>query len=234
VSLFLADTIVLPGQGSAEGLAKLIVADIMRFMPLDELKKRFAGAAFDGQYILEGIQANLLALLGGTREWRTVQWDPAHQVELALHDVRLDKTGTMQLNDVDWYGPLAETVAVLLNQFQYGKGYEEAREIATEMLIAFRDPQKLCDTRFAQSEVKCYDNFLADFPVFAEFYKTASTIPAGATKGKGKALRTERNADERAKLELYNLLRDQLNVGRILVLRDLLTHVRAFSLFAQA
>ena len=167
-------------------------------------------------------------------KWLLVQWDAAHLLELGVGDVRADKTGTEKLNNVEWYKPLMETLSLLLNAFQYGKGYEEIRQIAAELLIALRNPAKLCETRFAASEKKVLESFLCNYIIYVQWYKEASTIPEGATTGKKKkSPRTKRNADEESKLAYYNQLRDMMFVGRLLVLRDLFQHISEFSLLAQ-
>ena len=116
-------------------------------------------------------------------------------MELALNDVRQDKTGTIKLHSVEWYGPLSETIALLVNSFQYGKGYEEIRVISSQLALKLRDPAKYCETRFAVSEKKVLECLLANYLVYVQAYRDASTIPEGATKGRGKTPRTERNVE---------------------------------------
>jgi hypothetical protein len=93
----LSDTIVPADMGDAEGLAKLILADLLKLMPMEELKTRLTAMAFDGQYICEDVPGELRALLDSklSADWLTGMWDGAHLVELGLNDVRLDKTGTI-------------------------------------------------------------------------------------------------------------------------------------------
>ena len=232
-SVMLADSIVLSGGGTAAGLAKTIVDGIAKFIPPEELPQRCAGFCFDGQYLCEDVPGALCSLLGLKFIFHTFFWDKAHLLELVINDVRLDKTGLVTLQSVDWYAPLSETVALLLNSFQYGKGYEEIRAIASELDLDLRDPAKFCETRFAASEKKVIDGLLVNFLVYVQAYRAASTIPEGATKGRSKVPRTERNVEERAKLSLLNKLTDMMFVGRLLILRDLFQHISKFSLFAQ-
>ena len=55
----------------------------------------------------------------------------------------------------------------------------------------------------------------------------------GATKGKKKLPRTERNKEEAHKFDLLQKLLNMLFVGRLLVLRDIFAHVSRFSLLCQ-
>ena len=205
----------------------------MQYISVEELAQRLAGCAFDGQYILEGVHAVLLKIVGGKLTWCTVRWDPAHQVELALNDVRMDKTGVSKLRTVEWYKPLSESISLLVNSFQYGKGYEEIRALAAKLQVTLLNPAKFCETRFVQSETKVIKSLLENWPLYVGWYEVASSIPAGATKGKGNKLREKLNADEKAKLALLHQLKDIMFVGRLLFLHDLFQHVRKFSLMAQ-
>ena len=45
--------------------------------------------------------------------------------------------------------------------------------------------------------------------------------------------RTERNSDEKAKLQLLDDLTDMLFIGRLLILKEIFKHVSAFSLLCQ-
>ena len=225
-SVMLADAIVLPGDGTASGLAEVIEKGITKFVSREELQQRIAGFSFDGQYLCEGVQGELCKLLALSLSWHLVQWDAAHLIELVLNDVRLDKIGTETMFSVEWYGPLSELIAHLINPFQYGKAYEEIRAIASALLQRLRDPAKYCETRFAASEKKVIESLLENFLVYRTYYVSASSIPEGATKGKAKTPRTERNAEERAKLVLLNKLTDMMFVGRLLILNDVFQHIR--------
>jgi hypothetical protein len=132
-----------------------------------------------------------------------------------------------------WYGPLTVTVALLLNAFQYGKGYEELRAMAAVLLMVLRDPQKFCDTRWTASEVKVLENLLFNYALYVAWYTKASTIPEGDTVGRPAKPRLKRNADERAKYDLLMQLKDMAFVSRMLILQDMLAHVSKFSLLLQ-
>ena len=239
IKAFMLSNTIVPPEGDAAGLARLIFDEVVEFLPSAEFKERCSGMAFDGQYICEGVPAALRALLDGdaalklTAGWMTGLWDAAHLAELALADVRKDKVGTIPLRTVEWYGPLSELLAALVNNFQYGKGYEELRRIAADLGSKMRDPAKFCDTRFASAERKVLCSFVENFVLYDKFYETASSVPAGATTGKKRQPRTQRSAEERAKHALLMQLRDAAFVGRVLVMRDILSHVSKFSLFAQ-
>ena len=204
-----------------------------QFISLEELKQRCSGFAFDGQYICEKVPVELLKLMGGKLAWRTFQWDRAHQVELALNDVRMDKTADITLRTVEWYKPSAEDLSYLVNSFQYGKGFEEAGIIAGELSLALHNPAKICDTRFVQSELKVIKSLLHNFPIYVRWYEIASSIPAGATKGKSKKPRETRNAEEKAKLLMFHKLKDMMFIGRLLILQDILQLFMTFSLMTQ-
>lgn len=179
-AVMLSNTIVLPDDGDAKGLAKSMLKSMSAFVPGAELRSRCAGLAFDGQYICEDVPGELRKLIGGTQKWLTAMWDGAHQLERALHDVREDKTGTIKLATVHWYGPLSDLLAALLKKYQYGKGYEKLRLVSEEEGLKMRNPQTFCATRFNRSEVKVIEGFLLNFKAYAKEYERASSIPAGA------------------------------------------------------
>ena len=235
-ALLLGDVLVKPGENDAKGLADAAfkMLDEMLGISAAEALQRIAGFCRDGAYIMENIGKELLAQAGAKdAKFLLVTNDAAHQAERFCGDVAEDKVGKKKLNTVEWLPSIPVKLSAVNNQFAYGKAHEEARLIAEETGDAFRDPKKIIETRFTATKLKAVKSYLASFTVFNAWYKEHTTIPPGAKQGKGKKLRTKLNAEERAKLELYNLLRNRSFVGRLLLLRDVLSWVSEFSLAAQ-
>ncbi|CEO98804.1 hypothetical protein PBRA_006918 [Plasmodiophora brassicae] len=186
-------------DGTATGLAHSLMSSVAKVLPHEsEYRERLTGMAFDGQYIRDGVPAAVRDIVSSesSSSWLTSVWDPAHIVELAVNDVRKDKTGTIPLNNVEWYSTLAANVGFVVNE-----------------------------TRFAASEVVVYRNFLRNYALYVTYFVEKSSVPPGRRKNRSK--------DEQKAFERLQLLRDMLFVGRVLVVHDMLSHIKKFSLYAQ-
>eukprot|EP00918_Siedleckia_nematoides_P060092 GHVU01131073.1.p1 GENE.GHVU01131073.1~~GHVU01131073.1.p1 ORF type:complete len:403 (+),score=54.92 GHVU01131073.1:260-1468(+) len=228
--VMLGNTVVAPDSNNAAGLAQMLVNEAETLMPMQELRSRCASMAFDGQYICEGVPAKVRALLGGTSRWRTAMWDVAHKNELVVNDCRKDKDGTEDLNSVGWLKTVQDTITKIQEKFQYGKAFEVVLAMAAETDEPLQAPRTFCSMRFVTSWSTTVKNFLKNFKTYAAYYEDASTIPTGAM-GKNRKQRTERIKDERTAFKLLSRLKDQLFVGRVLIVRDLFQHLAKVRLF---
>eukprot|EP00918_Siedleckia_nematoides_P047487 GHVU01103992.1.p1 GENE.GHVU01103992.1~~GHVU01103992.1.p1 ORF type:complete len:659 (-),score=80.50 GHVU01103992.1:1534-3510(-) len=223
--IMLANTVVGSGQGKAPALAQLLVDNAVALVPKEELSERCSGMAFDGQYIAGKVPEAVRDIIGGSQEWRTSGWDVSHKIELVCFDCRQDKVGTEDLNSISWYSDMPTTVTTLLNRCQWGKGFQELRDAAEEMDAQLWMPLKFSETRFVKAALKVYVNLLRNYGVLVNFYTNASTVPEGARRGKSSRPRVKRNKHEKAAFRLLMKLKDQLFVGRLLVVADLYQHL---------
>ena len=233
--LMVANGIVTPAKGDAKGLLESIILALSSLVDTDELRERIAAFMFDGAYINWNIHEQIESQLEISTRVLTCTWDGMHHYQCALDDVRTDRPparGGRNLFTVEWYGAAPDEVGLIVNNHQWGNGYEELRQLAAEHALAMRQPKKFCETRMVQSELKVYDAFiLVNWPLYVMHYTEASAIPVGATV-RGKA-RVKRNAAEAAALVCLDKLLDMAFVCTLLVLVDLLKLVMFLSLEAQ-
>ena len=186
IGVMLADSVVAEGDSDAAGLSAAILKAIKDFIPDNEAcKEQITAFCFDGQYIVGGVPKELWAkLTGGKSGWVTIQWDGAHKLELVLHDVREDKTGTVKLHEVDFYKPFLAEVTEIAGSFRVGKAGEVIRRMVVDMNeesaengddpIRWLMARIFCDTRFSQSEQGVYNVVIRMFPVWAAYFEEQS------------------------------------------------------------
>ena len=230
---------VKSGADDRDALAKAQLATLASVgISKEEVAQRVAGFVFDGAYIqgLTGIGDVLKKAIGMTRgDFMTCTWDLAHLLERGAGDVLVDKHGILALQSVDWIIKIADSISAINNMFMYGAGNQEAKDLANEVAATFRDPIKMCDSRFLQYNVRAITAYLDSFRTMASWYSRAAAIPEGATTGRGKSTkqRTARNAEEARFHELYCQMCDGAFVGRLLMLRQVFSWVVELSLAAQ-
>jgi hypothetical protein len=162
----------------------------------EQLRQQFTSFAVDGQYILlncsEHLAKHQLRVDGDgdeatqediekTKQWLLVNWDKAHQMELAIKDTRVDRVGISidgdgvcgGLPSVSWYQPMAKDISAIISRFNYGKSYEAMLSMASDLGIKFYQLQRFCETRFAQSEQKVYASFMKDWLAVLRLMKVA-------------------------------------------------------------
>jgi hypothetical protein len=104
---------------------------------------------------------------------------------------------------------------------RWGKGYEECLKIAEDLGEKFKNPEHLCETRFAASECRVYSNCLDNWKVKME-----------VTEKRVGELRT---TDE-SHIQLCNDLKKLSNLrwlGQLCCTRDLMVHVKHLSEYVQ-
>ena len=207
----------------AAAAATHIIAGVASVISSEGLRKRLASLAVDGAYVAGNVPAALRLALGYEPEsaWMLGRWCLAHMLELAIHDCRLNKKGSVALRCCAWYANVAVVVSLLLDAVSHGKGYEDLLALSAELKVKLLMPKRICITRFAQSELKVYSSFLRDFPILHAYYVKHSG-PADAD--------SERNAKEEAVYELSFELTDYHFVSGLLLLRDVFAKTSALSL----
>jgi hypothetical protein len=87
-------------------------------------------------------------------------WDPTHRLELVTGDIRVDKLGVdVELMAVPWYAETPKDIDAMYACCSYGKQYEELLQTAAHLGRKWYAMVKLCETKFAQSELKVYIYF---------------------------------------------------------------------------
>jgi len=70
-----------------------------------------------------------------------------------------------ELPSVEWYAKISELISDIYTKFSYGQRYESLLDIANDMDTLLYALKRFCDTRFAQSEHKVYQNFVRNYIV---------------------------------------------------------------------
>jgi hypothetical protein len=109
-------------------------------------------------------------------EWLLCTWDPAYRMELVANDIRVDREGVdVELMVVPWYSQTPRDIAVMYATWSYDKQYQELLETAGHLGDRCYAMVKLCDTRFAQSEMKVYINFEKNYRTYRRAWGGSNT-----------------------------------------------------------
>ena len=110
-----------------EGLAK---AELNKLGVEDS---QLEGIAVDGEYVKKGIKKKLLETLDIANmseedkdNWISMIWDPAHELELAVNDVRKDSL-------FEWLELFIKQVNEVTEILNIGKGLQESMRVAEDM-----------------------------------------------------------------------------------------------------
>ena len=123
-----------------------------------EIRERFCGGSFDGQYFKLNVPKHLAAKLSLDSDFTedAIIWDVAHRIELACEDVK---------KITPWLQELDTTLQSVMTKFNLGTHHTNLREISEEMEIDFREFCLFSETRFIQYAHRTYDHFVLMYPV---------------------------------------------------------------------
>ena len=145
---------------SGDNVTELLIQSIKETLnwSIPEIRERFCGGAFDGQYLKLNVPTHLaekLSLKPDFTEDSTI-WDAAHRVELACEDT---KKGTKWLTDFD------TTLQSIMKKFTLGMHHTDVRDIAKELGETFLEFCLFSDTRFIEYAHRTYDHFYLMYKV---------------------------------------------------------------------
>ena len=116
------------------------------------------GIGVDGEYVKKGFKEKLLEILEipeftleEKAEWFTMVWEPAHELELAVKDVRKDGV-------FDWLDKHIKLINEATELLNIGKGLQQSIEAATEIDEKLYKLRNLSDTRFVAYFGDCLRN----------------------------------------------------------------------------
>lgn len=110
---------------------------------------------FDGQYFNLGIPGHLTRLLNLDNNVN-FGWDWAHKLQLC--ETHAQKSNL-------WIEPVCDVINEVLKKFSFGKCFEKALEIASNMDVDLKALLWWSNTRFAAYENLMFENFLDNYPV---------------------------------------------------------------------
>ena len=141
------------------GVAQSLHENLLKRFPDENIRSRFVGGAFDGQYHILGVPDHLLTLMNVNdqdKPWYSFHWDPAHILELAEKNSKAPSASP-------WVQDVENTIKNINKVFGYGKRYEELLDTSGGTALK---PNSFSDTRFASYAANSMKNFLNNYPHF--------------------------------------------------------------------
>lgn len=119
------------------------------------------GLAFDGHYFDLKVDQKFVETYGSELnvDFLLPTWYIAHKLECALRDVR-------KTHFCAWLEKQTCTVGEVMKNYKWDIWYKELIGVANELGSSIFNPKSCQDTQFGQSEVKVYETFVKDFPLF--------------------------------------------------------------------
>jgi len=107
-------------------------------------------------------------------------------------DIRVDKLGVdVELMSVPWYAQIPKDIAAMYACCSYGKQYEELLKNAKHLGQRWYAMVKLCETRFAQSELMVYKNFEKNYKTYRTTWSGDAGVFAKEKAAAARATKTE-------------------------------------------
>ena len=158
-------------QHDIASLAKLSKSALEKFGVED---KQVEGIAVDGEYVKKGIKDKIIAELDISDmdptelgEWITVIWDPAHELELAVKDVRKEDIFEWMENYIKQINEATE----LLN---ISKGLQQSLQAAEDLEEKLYKLRNISGTRFVAYFYDCLANNEKSLAISIEVLKEKS------------------------------------------------------------
>lgn len=191
-ALFLGHPVVKTHNG--QGVADSIVSCIAEY---GITKTQYNGGSFDGQYFKLSVP-DYLNKHFSEEEDKTYyyDWDPMHKAGLV--DDHLRKNAKFS-----WIVAIAETIASIFGEFNYGKEYENLRDVSCQLSMQethgeqnnFKNPCFFSETRFANHCKKVYQNFREDFKAIVTVFEERQMDSIG-----GSSVQREKAASANVKM----------------------------------
>ena len=132
------------------------------------------GLGVDGQYVKLGVKKQLVQKLevpglssAKLQDWITEIWEPAHNINLADHDVR-------DMAMFDWLVRATNQVGDITEILGIGKGLEQCLDAASELDECLYRLKSYSKTRFAAHAEKSFSNFEKSFLIIVHALKERS------------------------------------------------------------
>ena len=145
---------------TGENVTELLLHSIKTTLgwSIQEIRERFCGGSFDGQYFKLNVPKHLATKLSLEHNFTidALIWDVAHRFELGCEDVK---------NITPWLQELDTTLQSVMKKFSLGMHHTNLRDIGKEMNIEFKEFCLFSDTRFIEYSHRTYDHFVLMYPL---------------------------------------------------------------------
>ena len=119
-------------KGDGSYITNLFITEVCNVLNLSEadLRKRFCGACYDGQYLHLNVATHISEKLDLPLPFvqESVIHDPAHRVELAANDVKngkKDRNGSIKIPATKWLIELDNVLQHIMVKCNYGANHSE-------------------------------------------------------------------------------------------------------------
>lgn len=165
-------------DNSGVGVTTLLIKTVCNTLnwTIEELRERYSGACYDGQYIhlaVRSHQADILNLPSSLMK-DSVTHDAAHRLELACKDTedgRKRMDGTELFKGTKWLQDLINVLQHIMKIYRFGKHHSDLNKVAQEMGMSFLEFNLFSETRFVEHSHRTYDHFVRMYPVLFEKLK---------------------------------------------------------------
>ena len=145
---------------TGENVTELLLSSIQNTLvwTIAEIRQRFCGGSFDGQYFHLNVPDHFATKLSLDKDFTrdALTWDIAHRIELACEDTK---------KQTNWLQELDTTLQSIMKKFTLGKHHTDLRSISVEIGEKFLEFCLFSDTRFIEYAHRTYDHFFIMYPV---------------------------------------------------------------------
>ena len=204
------DVPIVKGDGyDADGLSKM-AKKILNDAGAED--QQLEGIGWDGEYVKKGVKAKFMGVLSIDNwtddqkdRWITSVWEPAHELELAMKDLRKESI-------FEWHNKDVNLINEAVGMLNIGKGLQQSIETAERLGLKHYKLRNMSDTRFVAYWGGCLVNFEKDLQISIEVLKVTA-VTASKSETREKAARVMK----RIQTQEFMLL----NLGLIDIYQDL-------------
>ena len=153
-------------QNDGFNLTDLLIDSVCNDLGREELRQRFTGGCFDGQYIHLNVRKHLAGALSLSLNFMDNTHDAARPLELACKDAKegkVDRRGMCIVPKCEWLIQLDHILQQIMTHFRYGHNHISLHNIAKEKNEIFLEFNLFSETRFVEYSHRTYDHFVRMF-----------------------------------------------------------------------
>ena len=157
-TLYIAHSLIKHHKG--RDVAENIKTSLDEYISADQ----YQGGSYDGAYFHQSVPQHLNEMLGVN----DVDVQSDHD---GLHCCGIADKGARNVDENNWVNELMATVSTAFNDHNYGKQYEELKEVCESLDINFEEPKFHSTSGFANSCKKVLRSFYTDLPALIKHYE---------------------------------------------------------------